>query len=861
MIEITRPLMTLCTDDGDPIEGVTRSSSEVEAMEKASILPDGTYLLKRPTATIIVDTGVVNQPIEPPTVETPVVVTPPNVAIPFGDVAALQALGLLPEYRSDIAPPVNADSNINWTGTAGERDEIGLMPEDHAAFIAGHDYLLPGILAAVAPPNLAVIAHSHKPNAYWLPFLMTGDVSMIAHMEAVAVDQELEGNIAPSVPGGKAGYYYLDRYLAWTLRDLAQLAFLQSHGLTERDCYIDQLEASRLNIAGLIDGTRDIAYGQNYIDVCHRFRIFGLNYHAGFVMWGFSPWMESFVGIGLCHVTRLSQAAATGFGDWLSVTAWHGEGMLRRSGDAWPFKAIDNYDNWFKRYWDKHTAPTSYTEAAALLPDINWGTLTPYEGEGLAMYNANPDGELMPIVPILGNPEGKRLGHYTRAQHAYHWAEGLAQLGVAGTRERADKLYTAINNRDGLGWDVKNALVNKSSVSAVDPPDLIPEPDPTPVDPIPVEPIPMTTVPAWRVAIQANTWGEIPTANVLNDIRPALDPAINPNHPSAPEWGGAFENMMGAWCGGCIDQVGVTFWIPIGGGHADYGGNEPYKLKLDVASPAWERVRLPTGALPGAVVTNDGQEASGIYADGRLRAIHTYNSLDYIPGSGPVILHHRGAWRSGQTSSGKPALLDESGELIQHGVAAPANTGGSGIYDPTRHCLWTRPAGTGKYGKYDIALDIWTRHGPNEASVGVVGMAYIPEHDLIFVSRWNDWWVFDPTVFTETKIVTSGTGIVPPTRDSQNPVLANGAIWLWENDTDTEKLTKLTIPTNPKTDVWALETITPNVANTVIPTAKAANGTFGRFQYVEKLDGLMLINSVTQKPFFYALSNLTEEGV
>ena len=43
---------------------------------------------------------------------------------------------------------------------------------------------------------------------------MTGDVSMIAHMEAVAVDQELEGNIAPSVPGGKAGYYYLDRYLA-----------------------------------------------------------------------------------------------------------------------------------------------------------------------------------------------------------------------------------------------------------------------------------------------------------------------------------------------------------------------------------------------------------------------------------------------------------------------------------------------------------------------------------------------------------------------------------------------------------------------------------------------------------------------
>ena len=54
MIEITRPLMTLVDAAGHPIPGVTKSSSEVEAMEKASRLGPGTYGLIRPEATIVV---------------------------------------------------------------------------------------------------------------------------------------------------------------------------------------------------------------------------------------------------------------------------------------------------------------------------------------------------------------------------------------------------------------------------------------------------------------------------------------------------------------------------------------------------------------------------------------------------------------------------------------------------------------------------------------------------------------------------------------------------------------------------------------------------------------------------------------
>ena len=68
-VDITRPLMTLCDENGVPIDGVSKSTSEVEAMEKASHLGPGTYILKRPDATIEVEGEVA--PVDPhPSYET-----------------------------------------------------------------------------------------------------------------------------------------------------------------------------------------------------------------------------------------------------------------------------------------------------------------------------------------------------------------------------------------------------------------------------------------------------------------------------------------------------------------------------------------------------------------------------------------------------------------------------------------------------------------------------------------------------------------------------------------------------------------------------------------------------------------------
>ena len=76
-VEITQPLMILADKDGNPLQGVSKSSSAVEAMEKASTLGDGVYKLIRPMATITV-TGNTPEPVPEPVPEPNEPVPEPN---------------------------------------------------------------------------------------------------------------------------------------------------------------------------------------------------------------------------------------------------------------------------------------------------------------------------------------------------------------------------------------------------------------------------------------------------------------------------------------------------------------------------------------------------------------------------------------------------------------------------------------------------------------------------------------------------------------------------------------------------------------------------------------------------------------
>ena len=368
-------------------------------------------------------------------------------------------------------------------------------------------------------------------------------------------------------------------------------------------------------------------------------------------------------------------------------------------------------------------------------------------------------------------------------------------------------------------------------------------------------------LPAWRSAMVANTWAVVPMANTLADINPRNNAAINPNYPSAPEWTaiGSQSMIVLAWCGASNDDSRVR--IAFAGGHGDWAGNECYDVEINADTPSWVLTRWPSGAIGNLLTTNDGQESTGVYADGQPRSSHTYNKPVYVPGVGHYSVVQGACSWSGAGGTSRPIKMaaDGTGTLMADNPYAGAGSAGGGAYDSLRHALWYRGNNTGSFSKYDITADAWTSQGSAQAMSLTSALAYHPDSDTLLwgnADLASDWAVFDCATATLYQPTFSGTpaGGLTPGRAQMHWVPSLGAFVCWDNSTATTLITRLTPPANPRTGTWVIDTLPVSGANTVTPSAAAANGTYGRFFYSPTLDGFGLFNSVSGSVYFYALS-------
>lgn len=367
--------------------------------------------------------------------------------------------------------------------------------------------------------------------------------------------------------------------------------------------------------------------------------------------------------------------------------------------------------------------------------------------------------------------------------------------------------------------------------------------------------------PAWRRAIAARNWAEV-GGNTLSNVDPKLDEAVNPNYPLNAPWTATtgFSGLF-AYSGGCYDQDRMVFHLPLQGGHQDYAGNEPYKFDMSVDVPMWVRIRNPSGAIGNLGTLNDGQEATGLYFDGRPRAIHSYNKPVYVPGVGPVISVQGNTSYAAAGPNRTLVINENTGEVDLFGATnsyANASSGGGACYDPSRHCVWFRGAATGFMSKYDIATDSWSSVGTSHGMSQYVAITYLPDHDCILIvspAYTNRIAVFDCVtgVITQPSISGSYVGFTSLEGTAQ-PALIDGTntVAVWNNSSDTTVINTLTFASNPRTDTWVVGQL--SVSGGVTPTAKNSNGTYGRFFYSRKLDGFGLINATTQNMYFYARS-------
>ena len=351
-------------------------------------------------------------------------------SISFGDILALQAQGLLPRY--DYVRKVKKDKSIDWGHTTGERDEIGLLPEQHAAYIAGQSNLLPSILQTALKPPPSAISHEHKPNLYWLPYLMTGDVQYVRNMEATW-KQFKDWRHMPY--DSSFDYYDQGRHLAWTLRDLAQLAYLQKLGVTEHDYYIPALEASH-----------DYFINRTKNSMHKRWNVLGFNYITE-DSFGWTSWMESFVGQALNHVVSL------GFKDWKLIAEFQYKNLEKRSGGEWPLKDVDS-DHIFFQHFNKTLSGKALQGWAKTQ---TWQDITAYPPWMVKKfgYQKVPDDQLVPADRQIN---GNFFTYRQRVQYAYAWAALACGNKITGACDKARELMKAITKR-GDQWGVKNKIL------------------------------------------------------------------------------------------------------------------------------------------------------------------------------------------------------------------------------------------------------------------------------------------------------------------------------------------------------------------------------------------------------------------
>lgn len=142
--------------------------------------------------------------------------------------------------------------------------------------------------------------------------------------------------------------------------------------------------------------------------------------------------------------------------------------------------------------------------------------------------------------------------------------------------------------------------------------------------------------PAWRNALAQWQWVELTGTAAFSGAKPT-DTRY-----------GAASGRLDAWNG--FAASGKSVYIAGMGGHADYSGNEAYKLDLSVASPSWAMLREPSA-------WEDRLTNVAYFADGRPNSAHLYYSL-WCVGNEIIRVRNDSHWEGGQSGDRECVAFD-----------------------------------------------------------------------------------------------------------------------------------------------------------------------------------------------------------
>ncbi len=354
-----------------------------------------------------------------------------------------------------------------------------------------------------------------------------------------------------------------------------------------------------------------------------------------------------------------------------------------------------------------------------------------------------------------------------------------------------------------------------------------------------------SSVPAGKNPIdnlKAGEWYMVPNSRL---IEVAPDPV--------PPGSTGVASVIFSWSGGAYDtkRDRLIVW---GGGHTNYAGNELYVF--DISTLKWQRLTNPATNFGGDETTGYYPDAQGKPDPQQPRSRHTYNYIEYVPVIDRFCSFGGAAfYLTGSTGTRNVDCFDFNTNRWEKRSVAPTNgIGANAVYDPVTKHVWLQGTGYDYFlAEWDPVKNKWTqRTDPDEYmryDYGKTMTIDTKRHKLVAVGGGEVYvWNLNARgkISRMTLKTTGATEIIA----AQAPGLAydpvSDKIVAWNGGADVYTL-------DMDTGVWTK--YPPAPTNTVIPTAAAKVGTFGRFRYIPSKNAFIVVNDVNQNVYFYKLSN------
>ena len=343
-------------------------------------------------------------------------------------------------------------------------------------------------------------------------------------------------------------------------------------------------------------------------------------------------------------------------------------------------------------------------------------------------------------------------------------------------------------------------------------------------------------------------WYEVP-----NSTLKALDPC--PQRNCSYSAGEGQAAVVDDWNGGAFatgygTKGGYIVW---GGGHGGYYGNEVYVF--DIALLQWKRVSEPV-ANPVCNYTE------GELQDGSPCAAHTFDGIDYHPGTNSFAILGVVALEEGITSSPRVHLFNFDTLKWRRGQSYTGLSQGmytATAYDSSRDVFWMIPAFDQPVGKYDpnanSGAGAWTNYNSYTLDSGHVA-SIDPTRDILVVI---DGYSNHRLIVWDLK--SPNSVIVPKVTGDTTPMQGYGNGFDWDPMqkvfvawTGTSSVYTLTPPSGDwRTGTWVWSKVAAAADNTITPTAKNGNNTYSRWRYAPGVNAWVLVNRTSDNVFFYKL--------